>query len=613
MQAGLNLNRFFNIFLLLNLVLYSSLVFTSKNQAQVNLNALEPSTNLTIQHKSQNLALITLAIELAPGQIIYADSLDLSLDHQNIAITILQTSKSAQNSKDPKLNEALVFASSFKIICEVQLNDSIPTSSPTNLHLSYLLTNQRQVTEKIYPLDLFNHQDQDLLTSSDQNNLVNPNYNQEKSNLSEKPKVSIWEKITKFSQWIQDKLRTSESLSLRLILVFLLGLLMSLTPCIYPMIPITAGVLQAQNSSSIGRSFLLAFTYTLGTSTTFAIFGLIAALTGHLFGQLLVNPFFILVIILILAYLGLSMFGLYDMYVPKFMSQEHNFNQKPGSLLSIFIFGVISGSMASPCLSPGLALLLSIVATLGNNLLGFIMLFIFGLGLSMPLLIIGTFSNSINIIPQSGMWMMEIKKFFGFMLLAMCIYLLNNILPADLITWVKVIFVFGSGVYYLQNSSKHDGKRWYYFKNILGGLLIISSVLLSTQAFYQIYFKQELACENSNWHTNYESALKIAHAQNQKLLIDCGADWCSICKAIDKHVLNDPDVKNVLCDLVLLKVDATNQDSEPYMTIKNKYRLFGVPAILLINPQDQVLIKKWGSDLYDIPKSEFIQDLRENL
>ena len=112
-----------------------------------------------------------------------------------------------------------------------------------------------------------------------------------------------------------------------------------------------------------------------------------------------------------MAYLALSMFGFYDMYVPNILQTKNNVNHK-GSLFSAFVFGAISGSIASPCLSPGLALLLTIVATLGNNLLGFLLLFSFGIGLSIPLLIIGTFSSSINILPQAGMWMIEVKIFW---------------------------------------------------------------------------------------------------------------------------------------------------------------------------------------------------------
>ena len=422
-------------------------------------------------------------------------------------------------------------------------------------------------------------------------------------------KVSIWSKIANFSKYLQTALRTSESNSFRLFLVFFLGLLMSLTPCIYPMIPITAGILQAQGSSSIGRSFLLAFIYTLGTSTTFATFGLVAALTGQLFGQLLVNPIFMLIIISILVYLGLSMFGLYDMYVPKFMEQT-NYHQKKGSLFSVFIFGAISGSIASPCLSPGLALLLSIVATLGNNLLGFLMLFIFGLGLSMPLLIVGTFSNSINMIPQNGPWMVEIKKLFGFMLLAMCVYLLSNILPASMIQFIVTGFILGSGIYYLQNISKYESKFWRYLKISLGCLLMIIAVLYSWQIIQTTYLKTNNQDTNhQNWLTDYEAAVKIAYSKNQKLIIDFGADWCSICKAIDKHVLNDKQVKPILQKFILLKVDATDQDSEPYVTLKNKYQILGVPTILVIDPNNQSLLKRWGSELYDLPKAEFIHEL----
>lgn len=612
MQKNLNLNYFISYFLV-PLFLFTGGLLASKHHTSPK--APEPVINLVINQESEQSASLILSIELAPEQAIYADSLDLSLDQPELLLTGLQNSKPAQISHDPKLNGVSVLTGKFNITGNLQIagpTKSHAHQSPANLHLSYLLVGQKRANEKIFPVNLFNAQAKQALTSqtaehTSQEISKKVNSSQDRTNLS---KSSFWQKVTSFSAWLQEALRTSESLSFKLILVFLLGLLMSLTPCIYPMIPITAGVLQAQNSNSIGRSFILAFTYTLGTSTTFAVFGLVAALTGHLFGQLLVNPIFIVVIIVILAYLGLSMFGLYDMYVPKFMSQENNFTQKKSSLLSIFIFGAISGSMASPCLSPGLALLLSIVATLGNNFLGFVMLFIFGLGLSVPLLIIGTFSNSINIIPQSGNWMVEIKKFFGFLLLAMCIYLLSNILPDYVIAWIVALFVFGAGVYYLQNGSSSDTTGWRYFKNSLGGLLIICSILLSAQAIYQTYFPQAPSCENSAWHTNYESALKLAHANNQKLLIDCGADWCSICKAIDKYVLNDPQVKAALCNLVLLKVDATDQASEPYVTLKNKYQIFGVPAILLVEPKDQALIKKWGSDLYDLPKQEFIDYLQ---
>ena len=196
------------------------------------------------------------------------------------------------------------------------------------------------------------------------------------------------------------------------------------------------------------------------------------------------------------------------------------------------------------------------------------------------------------------------------MLLAMCVYLLSNILPASMIQLIVTGFILGSGIYYLQNISKYDSKFWRYLKISLGCLLIIIAVLYSWQIIQTTYLKTNNQDTNHQiWLTDYEAAVKIAYSKNQKLIIDFGADWCSICKAIDKHVLNDTQVKPILQKFILLKVDATDQDSEPYVTLKNKYQILGVPTILVIDPNNQALLKRWGCELYDLPKAEFIHEL----
>jgi thiol:disulfide interchange protein DsbD len=590
--------KIFSKSLLLILIAQSfNSIFTKENNQNI-----EPKIEITTTNNIEDSATITLNITLAKNQLMYENSVDMSINSPNITLSKWLVNKNSKKNYDPNFNEMPAFNGSFAITINAKSKNKQPENA--NLHFSFLLNTNKHIVEKVYSLSLFHRipitpkqapsKIQKII--SHQSDTPNKDYKT----------VSVWTKITQFSNWIQTALRTSDSLWLRLVLVFLLGVLMSLTPCIYPMIPITAGILQSQGSSSIGRSFVLALTYTLGVSTTFALFGLVAASTGHLFGQLLVSPIFILIIVTILAYLGLSMFGLYDMYTPTFM-QNNGFSQKKGSLISLFLFGAVSGSIASPCLSPGLALLLTIVATLGSKLLGFLMLFIFGLGLSMPLLIIGTFSNSINIIPQSGEWMVEIKKIFGFMLLGMCIYFLSNILPTHIISWIIVAFIAGSGIYYLQNISDEDSKTWRIIKNILGISLIVLSIIISVQAIYKTYFTKVIACENTAWLTNYNEAIARAKNQNKKLIIDCGADWCSVCKAIDKYVFEDNKVKTALCSLVQLKVDATDQDSEPYKSFKTKYNLMGVPAILIIDPHTGEQLQRWGSELYELPKDEFIK------
>jgi len=256
---------------------------------------------------------------------------------------------------------------------------------------------------------------------------------------------------TSWSDYVTALVSHTDSLLLRILLVLFLGILMSLTPCIYPMIPITMGILQSQGSRSIMRNFFLALAYTIGIATTFSLLGLIAVFTGQLFGSFLTHPLVIIPVVGLLGYLGFSMLGFYDMYTPKFLQLNHS-NTKNGSLLSAFLFGAASGTVASPCLSPGLVLLLSIVATLGDKLLGFILLFSFGIGLSLPLLLIGTFSSSLALLPHAGTWMVEAKKLFGFMLLGMCFYFLKNIMSWSTLMWSISFFTIATGLFYLYHA-----------------------------------------------------------------------------------------------------------------------------------------------------------------
>ncbi len=580
------------------LAITSSLVISSHILAQDRI----PQVNLEITEQTDHSANLILEINLKAGQKIYANSVSLSVDTPILKLGEWQASKNPTSKFDTQFHEQPTWNESF----EIKIKIENPTNQPVvdaHLHFNFLTNQSKSPQIKIFPLAIFTPQAE--ITRENQNI----------SNLNESPitdlpnstRPSCLSPKTSLSQFLQAKLTNSSSLTLRLALIYLMGILMSLTPCIYPMLPITAGVLQAQGSNSMARSFILSLSYSLGTATTFATFGLIAASTGHLFGQLLINPWFILLIVTILSYLGGSMFGWYEIYIPNFM-QNSTVNHKRGSLASAFVMGVISGSIASPCLSPGLALLLTIVATLGNQFLGFLMLFVFGLGLSLPLLIIGTFSSSINILPQSGQWMVEIKKIFGWMLFGMGLYFLNNILPALAIKGLQVGLILGAGIYYLQNISSDDSKLWRWAKNIIGLTLITISIVTGTKTIYLNYFAQApQAC--SAWMNDYDQALELAKQQKQLLLIDCGADWCSICHAIDRQIFENPQVKAAICRFVQLKVDATNQNNPTYMLLKEKYQIMGVPTILVVDPQTGILINRFGSELYELPIEQFISML----
>ncbi len=404
--------------------------------------------------------------------------------------------------------------------------------------------------------------------------------------------------------WISNTMTNTNSLAVRLLLVFLLGLLMSLTPCIYPMIPITAGILQSQGSKSLLTSFLLALSYTFGIATTFAILGLLAAFAGQAMGQLMSHPAFILPLIALLIYLALAMIGVYDMYIPRFL-QPRQGKVQGGSFVSAFTFGAISGIVASPCLSPGLICLLCLVTTLNNWILGFILLFTFGIGLSVPLLIIGTFSSSISFLPRAGMWMVEVKKIFGYVMLAMCLYFLSYIMSAQSMFWITMAFGLCIGSIFIYYALHAYNRRWKTIYAFLGTALIAGTLFLVIKPKFGSHPESITA---NQWQTDYESARQESITANKLLFVDIGAPFCSICNAIDKTLFASEAVREAIdAQAVAVKVDGA--DSKNADLIK-QYKVLGFPTILLINPESQEVIKQWGPELYGKAEQEFIDELQ---
>jgi len=422
---------------------------------------------------------------------------------------------------------------------------------------------------------------------------------------AEKKELKSW------SEKVSSLVATTETLWLRILLVLLLGLLMSLTPCIYPMIPITLGILQSSSSKSVAYNFLQALFYTLGIATTFAILGLLAAFTGQLFGNIMTNPAFIIILAALLVYLAGSMFGFYNMYTPKFMLNGTSKNQSKRSLLSIFLFGAISGTVASPCLSPGLILLLSIVTAIGSKILGFVLLFAFGFGLGIPLLLIGTFSSSLNALPRAGMWMIEVKKLFGFMLFGMALYFLSAIIPISIIYLSMTLFLLYFSLFYFYTIQKSQSKGTKALKNLVGVLCAILAAFFAAQTYKAIMYSSIQTTKNI-WFHHPEKAFEVAKKSNKRLFIDIEGEFCSICKAIDETLFSDTSVQNTLTQkFIPLKINVSHCPKEITDSICSKYRVVGFPTYLLVDSQTGDLVARWGSELYDLSPQQFIALLKD--
>lgn len=409
-----------------------------------------------------------------------------------------------------------------------------------------------------------------------------------------------------WSGYISNLVQTTDSLALKLFFVLILGLLLSLTPCIYPMIPITVGILQAQSSTSLLRNFSLALAYSLGIASTFAALGLAAAFTGQMFGNLMNNPIVILSLVALLAYLAFAMMGFYEMYTPKMFS--NNSAARGGSLSGAFLFGAVSGTVASPCLSPGLILVLSIVTALGNKLLGFLMLFTFGIGLSIPLLIIGTFSSSLNLLPQAGMWMVEIKKLFGLLLLGMCFYFLHFIMPTHIVLWLMVLTTLILTPFYLRAAQRSTTDSCKFINYSMYIMLLAATAGAGSEAF-KATWHPELHVHNTPWLVDYTLALQEARTNDTYLFVDITAPYCSICSAIEQKLFTNNAVSEVLQKLVPVQIDSSNTAHVAHTQLLKKFDVFGVPTFLLIDPKTETIVKRWGGELYDTSAETFIAEL----
>jgi len=265
------------------------------------------------------------------------------------------------------------------------------------------------------------------------------------------------------------------SLFYRLLFSFLAGFLVGLTPCVYPMIPITAGILQTQASVSIAYNFLLSLAYVFGIAIIFSLLGYIAATTTVVFGQWLTNPLFVGFTIFFFLYFAFSMFGFYEIYIPKFLRRGPELQVK-GSLFYNFIMGILSGSVASTCATPALLIMLGYVAKIGSPLQGFLLLFVYTFGFSILLILVGTFSSSLALLPRAGAWMVEIKKIFGFLMLGISIYIIEPLISSNFANVLYGLLLVSTSLYYLIKSI--SSRPLHKIKFAVGLILLIVALLL---------------------------------------------------------------------------------------------------------------------------------------
>jgi len=368
------------------------------------------------------------------------------------------------------------------------------------------------------------------------------------------------------SNWIEEK-----GLFVSLILIFLGGLALNLTPCVYPLIPITVSFFGAQSSGSKSHSILMGVFYALGMSITYSALGVFAALTGSLLGTALQNPIVIIFIALIMLALGLSMFGLFEIKVPQGLAQMGNKNRS-GYLGSV-LMGLTVGFIAAPCIGPFVLSLLVFVGKTGNPFTGFLLFFILSMGLGLPYIFLAASSSSINKLPRSGEWMEGIKVIFGFILFGMAFNTLEPLIPKEIFKVTFPLYIILSGVYLILFDNK--GKTSKVYTNIKYFIAILA-VIYGTWNL-----KPEGAVEEVKWqmHTSLQSIESSINSGNKPVMIDFYADWCAQCKELDEYTYTDPEVAELSKNFNNIKVDLTKENTE----ISDKFDIKGLPVVIFMN------------------------------
>lgn len=391
----------------------------------------------------------------------------------------------------------------------------------------------------------------------------------------------------------------SQGMLVAFLIIFVSGLALNLTPCVYPLIPITISYFGGQVGGKKGSLLLYGIIYVLGMAITYSLLGVLAAFTGSILGAWLQNPFMLVFIALVMAVLALSMFGLYEIRVPTSLSNFAG-QTKQGYFGTLFM-GLTVGIIAAPCIGPFVLALFTYVGEKADPTLGFLMFFVLSLGLGLPFVFLAMFSGMVNRIPRSGAWMIWVRKIFGFILIAVAFYFLDPLIGSDLwyFSLLAVTFLFG-GIYLAWiESTQTTGKVFPLVRNIVGILFVVVGVFFwvsSVEAYVDSRLKEFQArlgeegatfSNEINWRAYSPQAIDLAQQQGKPMMIDFYADWCIPCKELDKFTFTDPQVIEKSQNFIMVKADLTKSGSPEVEQLKEEYKIKGVPTLVFVDSNNQ--------------------------
>ncbi|MBW9452227.1 protein-disulfide reductase DsbD [Citrobacter portucalensis] len=384
----------------------------------------------------------------------------------------------------------------------------------------------------------------------------------------------------------QEKPQPTAQLPFSALWALLIGIGIAFTPCVLPMYPLISGiVLGGKQRLSTGRALLLTFIYVQGMALTYTALGLVVAAAGLQFQAALQHPYVLIGLAVIFTLLALSMFGLFTLQLPSSLQTRLTLmsnRQQGGSPGSVFAMGAIAGLICSPCTTAPLSAILLYIAQSGNMWLGGGTLYLYALGMGLPLMLITVFGN--RLLPKSGPWMEHVKTAFGFVILALPVFLLERIVGDEwgVRLWSLLGVAFFGWAFITSLQAKHAWMR-------IVQIILLAAALVSVRPLQDWAFGAPHA--QTQAHLNFTPVASVdalnqalAQAKGRPVMLDLYADWCVACKEFEKYTFSNPQVQQALGNTVLLQADVTANNAQDVALLKH-LQVLGLPTILFFDAE----------------------------
>jgi thiol:disulfide interchange protein DsbD len=363
---------------------------------------------------------------------------------------------------------------------------------------------------------------------------------------------------------------------LAFIAMYILGMGLTLTPCVYPIIPITIGFFGAQSGGRWTRQLLVAGIFGVGIAISYAAVGTAAALSGSIMGAALQNMWVLVALATLCIVMGLNAFGAFELRLPGWFMNLAGGGSRKG-IVGAAVMGLTMGIASAPCLAAFIISLLAFVGQKGDPILGFSMFLMLGLGLATPFVALGTFSGMIHKIPKSGEWLVYAKKVMGSLLFAAALYFLSTIIPGSIFNSIVLVSLVAAGLFF--GFFEKTPVKTIAFRAVR---TVIGAVFLGVSLWWGMPPGEIAPGSGINWQPYSETALDLAKESGSPVVIDFFADWCIPCKELDRFSFSDQRVIQLSKDIVMLKADVTRGSSPEVKSLLKQYGIRGVPTIVFI-------------------------------